>query len=274
MNVNSAAFAITLPPPPAPQADTASQSDHAAKPKPADQDFQKALHDQLGHGVPVLPPHPHQPIFTPSEEENAVSAASGADGVGDRPQRPALPMLPLLRPQLPAFAAGEAKAVKMPAKSDAPQPVQVIVEANLPPVQPTHAKEPEKVSLVNFPQMVAGQVQQAVKDNRPVTQLEFEITPPQLGPVNLQLALQDGSVNVQLVALTTQARLVLEQQVGAIQSILQSHHLPAGEIKVVTAAAGKSGAGGAGARGDQPGFGFFGGGRRRTANQDGTAASV
>ncbi|HEY9721821.1 MAG TPA: flagellar hook-length control protein FliK [Oscillatoriaceae cyanobacterium] len=274
MNISTAALAIALPTPSAPHTDAPSQPDHAQKPKQPD--FQKTLHDQLGHGLPVLPPspHPHAPDFVPSDEEEAVSAADGAQSVGDRPQRPALPFVPMLRPPLSAIAQPEPKPAKAPLKQEAPQTVHVLVEPSLPPVQPAHAKEPEKASLVDFPQLIAGHVQQAVHDNRPVTQLDFQITPPQVGPVNLQFSLQNGALNIQLVALTTQAQLMLESKVNAIQSILQSHNLAAGEIKVVTAASGKGGAGGAGAKGDQPGFGFFNGGKRRTANEDGTASSL
>lgn len=96
-----------------------------------------------------------------------------------------------------------------------------------------------------------------------------------MGPVNLSVSVQDRVVSVQLVVPTIQAHQMLESQPAAIAAILQAHNLTPGQIRIVTAATGKSGAGATGQHGEQAGFGLMNGGRRRAAGPDDmTAGSV
>lgn len=265
------------PEPPAP-----TQSDEAPRPNEAAQEakrrdaaFDEALKDQLEKkDAPYMPltlPWLVNQAVQPAEAEQVVDAAAA---VTNRTAAPA----PIWTPPAAFQLAGaqdnlvdlEVAPVKSPAEeAEFPTEVAVVVEAGLPIAQPTvsHAEGP--VPLADFPQVVVGKVQQMNKDNQPLTQLDFEISPPHVGPVNLQISLQNGAVNVQLVALTMQAKQALESQVGNIQTILQAHNLNPGQVKVVTAANGRSGAGGTGQRGDQPtNFGLLNGGRKRGGAQE------
>ena len=107
-----------------------------------------------------------------------------------------------------------------------------------------------------------------MKNNQPLTQFDFHISPSHVGPVNLTVSYTQGVVGVQLTALTLQAKQALEGQVGTIHQILQAHNLQAGQIKVVTAVGGRAGANGAGKGGDAPAFNFFAGGRRKQLGAD------
>ena len=221
--------------------------------------------------LPWLQMQAQQPIIE-KDKEATVEAASGLGKAGSSTAAAWLRSpLSVVRPSTgPLVASGEADGLEVaPVEArDASkvQDVQVMVEPGLPPIQPVQPLEGEvrQAHIVDFPQVVTGTVQQMVKDNQPVTQLDFEIAPPHIGPVNLQVTLQNGAVNVQLVALTLQAKQALEHQVSNISSILSAHQFTPGQIKVVTAAGGKAGAGSAGQKGDQ-GFNFFSGGRRRSA---------
>jgi flagellar hook-length control protein FliK len=197
----------------------------------------------------------------------AITEAGAASATGHAPPRwSAADFLGGTQPTaVPLKPLSEPGAAKKPENS---QEVHILLEPGLPPIQPASLRPDEAVSLVNFPQVVVGQVQQMVKNQQPVTQLDFQITPPNVGPVNLQITLENGAVNVQLAALTIQAKQALESQVGLIQSILTSHNLAPGEIKVVTASAGKQGAQGAGHKGEQPAFAFGTGGRKRGNGKD------
>lgn len=157
---------------------------------------------------------------------------------------------------------------------ESPSPVRIMVEAGLPPIQPVAGEPSDPVHLVKLPQVVVGQVRHMVKQNQPLTQLNFTIMPPHVGPVQLQVALHQGVINVQLTALTLQAKQALESQVGSIHSILTAHNLTPGQVRVVTAVGGRNGAGAAGQKGDQAGFSFFNGGRKRPSGPDDVAVGV
>lgn len=281
MNMGSftnAALANLNAPAPAPAAPHKPAEPAAEKAPAKPQDFEKALdkemHRQEGVPLPLpLPwlPNQAQQQVTSDEEEAGIEAAGAVAKSGiDRAAwlRAARPMAaPTGRA---VEATGDEALAVAPVKERDEKPtseVQVVVEAGLPPVQPLEPVkgEAQPVHVADFPQVVTGTVQQMVKDNQPVTQLDFEISPPHIGPVNLQVSLQNGAVNVQLVALTMQAKQALDNQVSNISQILQAHHFTPGQIKVVTAAGGKSGAGSAGNKGEQSGFNFFSGGRKRSA---------
>ncbi|MEB3221518.1 MAG: flagellar hook-length control protein FliK [Candidatus Sericytochromatia bacterium] len=125
--------------------------------------------------------------------------------------------------------------------------------------------EPEPISVPDLPRAVLGQVRWTVERQQPLTQLDFHLSPPALGPVHLQVSYTEGVVGVQLTALTLQARQSLESQVGQIQAILQSHNLAPGTVRVVAPAAGRAGASGSGLRQDPGGLGAGLAGRRRQA---------
>lgn len=280
MNMGSfanAALTNLNAPAPAPAAPHKAAEPAAEKPAAKEQDFGKALdkemHRQQGVPLPLpLPWLPNQAQQVPSDEDEAGIEAAGAvaqAGVGQAAWLRAA--MPLAAPTGRAVDATDDEPFEVaPVKARDEKPtseVQVVVEAGLPPVQPleTVKGEAQPVHVADFPQVVTGTVQQMVKDNQPVTQLDFEISPPHIGPVNLQVTLENGAVNVQLVALTMQAKQALDHQVSSISQILQAHQFTPGQIKVVTAAGGKAGAGSAGQKGEQGGFNFFSGGRKRSA---------
>lgn len=283
-NFGKASFTLNPPPPPpeAPRevrrpehADRAADAERAER---AERDFENALKQELERKqAPMLPlPLPMMALqakHPPSDEAPIVDAASGVMSEASRSaaswMRAAIAGAPVPQPTTAGVQPDlEVAPVAAPAH-DAVETVQVMVESHLPPIQPLAPVEgsAQPVHLVEFPQVVTGTVRQMVKDNQPVTQLDFEISPPHVGPVNLQVQLQNGAVNVQLVALTMQAKQSLESQINNISSILQAHNFTPGQIKVVTAAGGKAGAGSAGQKGDQPNFNFFSGGRRRSAGE-------
>jgi flagellar hook-length control protein FliK len=290
MNLNSASFQLTQPPaPPEPPKEVRRTepsrhddgAERAEKAERAEREFENALRDELrrkqGGFLPMPLPWIVQQAQTPvTDKEQGIEAANGVGGVTGRPS----PWLssPLVSTARPAAIAVEGELEVLPVqepKSDIGE-VQLLVEANLPPVQPlqTPVLEPTPVHVVDFPQVVTGTVQKMVKDNQPITQLDFEISPPHIGPVNLQVQLQGSAVNVQLVALTLQAKQALESQIGSITNILQAHSFTPGQIKVVTAAGGKAGASGAGQKGDQTNFNFFQGGRSKRSASEQESMSV
>lgn len=270
----SLTFKAPEPPAPSPADDAPRPADLAAEAKRRDQAFDDALKSQLDRqdppALPLTMPWLVNQAVPQAEAEQVVEATAAVSS------RPAAPMptwtppvaLSLASPQNEGIAIDVAPVEKKADVQEDPSEVAVVIEAGLPIAQPTvsHAEGP--VPLADFPQVVVGKVQQMNKDNQPITQLDFEISPPHVGPVNLQISLQNGAVNVQLVALTMQAKQALENQVGSIQTILQAHNLNPGQVKVVTAANGRSGAGGAGQRGEQSGFGLLNGGRKRSNQSD------
>lgn len=276
-------FKLTPPAPPEPPREPRraepARSDEADRAERAERDFERALKQELERKQAAVLPLPlpmlaQQAKHPPAEEEPPIDAASAVTGELSRSAAAwmrAASVSPTLvtTPVQPEAVAGELEVAPVHEAHEQAGEVQVLVESHLPPIQPQQAiaGEPSKVHLVEFPQVVTGTVKQMVKDNQPVTQLDFEIAPPHVGPVNLQVQLQNGAVNVQLVALTMQAKQALESQVNNITSILQAHNFAPGQIKVVTAAGGKAGAGSAGQKGDQIGFNFFNGGRRRSASE-------
>ncbi|MEB3197130.1 MAG: flagellar hook-length control protein FliK [Candidatus Sericytochromatia bacterium] len=114
------------------------------------------------------------------------------------------------------------------------------------------------------PRLVFGQLTQAIRNDQPVSHLDFHLDPPALGPVHLHVSYQQGLVEVQLTAQTLHAKLALEQQVGAIHQILTTSHFVPGPLKVVMA---RSATGGAGARQDPGSAPFQQGARRRRPSQ-------
>ncbi|MDB5096707.1 MAG: Flagellar hook-length control protein FliK [Cyanobacteria bacterium RYN_339] len=289
-------LAVTPPPaaPEPPKPNTGREDAIAANKKQAD--FQKLIHDEVekkkaleGKNLPtpLLPWLATQaPVASDNtEEELAGISAANALSAGERAAARAFAAsLAGQRPVDGANARGrkpeepvDFEAVKPTAPKEADvTPVHVVVEAGLPPVQPTESIKPgQDVPLAQLPQAVAGTARQLVKDNQAITQLDFQITPPHVGPVNLEVSLQDRVVSIQIVVPNIQAKHALEGQMGNIASILQAQNLTAGPVRIVTAAAGKSGAGAMGAQGEQAGFGLLNGGRKRAAGPDDmTAGSV
>jgi flagellar hook-length control protein FliK len=265
------------PAPPRPEDTPRPNEDVAAETKRRDAAFDDALKAQLDRELPALMPMTMPWLLNQAQPrtEGTEQVIEAATAVAPRVSAP-MPVWtpPVVMPSLKA--TGEPIEIEVaPAvesamdREDAPTEVAVVVEAGLPIAQPTISHTDGPVPLADFPQVVVGQVKQMTKDNQPVTQLDFEISPPHVGPVNLQISLQNGAVNVQLVALTMQAKQALESQVGSIHTILQAHNLQPGQVKIVTAAGGRTGAGGAGQKGDQPsGFGLLNGGRKRSGGND------
>lgn len=289
MNLHNASFQLTPPPaPPEPpkevrrpeQSRPEDGAERAEKAERAEREFENALRDELrrkqGGFLPMPLPWIVQQAQTPiTDKEQGVEAANGIGGVTGRLS----PWLssPMLSARPVAIAVeGELEVLPVHEPKAEVGEVQVLVEANLPPVQPLQPQvlEATPVHVVDFPQVVTGTVQKMVKDNQPITQLDFEISPPHIGPVNLQVQLQGSAVNVQLVALTLQAKQALESQIGSITSILQAHSFTPGQIKVVTATGGKNGASGAGQKNDQSAFNFFQGGRSKRSASEQESMSV
>lgn len=150
-----------------------------------------------------------------------------------------------------------------------PQPIWLPLPVETPnPYVPAEASAP--VELPRLPQHVVGQVLQTVRGQQVVTQLDFQINPPALGPVNLQVSYTQGVVGVQLTALSLQAKHALESQLSTIQSTLLAHHLVPGTLKVILAAPGRLGSQGTGARHEGASSGFGGGhAARRRAGEAG-----
>jgi hypothetical protein len=280
-------FSLALPPiqepPPPPRARDDEDRYATDRDKAADEAFDRALKEQLDRKpAPGLPPVvPIMPMMLPtpqvvlSEGDGGVAAAAAASvssaftaravstvstaGVADRGQE-----------QAAAATAPIERAEDGPAT-----PIRLVVEAGLPQVQPGSEPNARHVPLADFPQVVVGHIRTSVQGNKPLTQLNFDISPPHVGPVNLQVSYTQGVVGVQLTALTMQAKQALDGQVGTIHQILTAHNLTPGQIRVVAGVGGRGGASGAGARGNEAGFGFFSGGRRRQPGaEDGTVTAT
>lgn len=286
--MNLPSFTVPLPPiqepPPPPPArgredDDRYRTDRAER--EADDAFDRALKQELERKAAAAPPPPPPlfPLMMPvpqlapsSTDASAASAAASSVSAAAASRATSLV-------STSNAGAGQDRAVAAAAPAERPEegpatPIRLVVEPGLPPVQPK-GDGAGRVSLVDFPQVVVGQVRQLVHHNKPLTQLDFQISPPHVGPVNLQVSYTQGVVGVQLTALTLQAKQALESQVGTIHQILTAHNLTPGQIRVVTAVGGRAGANGAGAKGDQAGFGFFSGGRRRQPGaEDGTVAAT
>lgn len=270
------------PPPPEPpreprRAESPDRAAEIARAERAERDFENALKQELdrkhANTLPLPLPMMILQAKHPQGEEPSIVDATGAMASESGRSASAWLSAAIANNIVPkaTLAVGAEPTVAPLAElpHDALGEVKVLVESHLPPVQPLAPAtgEPKNVHLVEFPQVVTGTVKQMVKDNQPITQLDFEISPPHVGPVHLQVQLQNGAVNVQLVALTMQAKQALESQINNISSILQAHNFTPGQIKVVTAVGGKAGAGSASQKGDQPNLSFFSGGRRRSANE-------
>ena len=269
---------VQEPPPPAPPRareddDRDFRADRADR--EADDAFDRALKDELDRKaaaqaapppfVPILPMMlPTPQAIAGGSEATTATAAAVASGVSTSR---ATSMVASAGADAGQETAVAATARPQGADDGAAAPIRLVVEAGLPVVQPANG-DATRVSLVDFPQVVVGQVRNLVHQNKPLTQLDFQISPPHVGPVNLSVSYSQGVVGVQLTALTLQAKQALEGQVGTIHQILTAHNLTPGQIRVVTAVGGRAGANGAGARGDQAGFGFFNGGRKRQAGAD------
>lgn len=273
--MNLPSFTVQLPPvqePPPPPRAREDEDYRTERDREADEAFDRALKDELDRKAPPPPPPfvPILPMMLPTPQlatgsSDAIAAATATSSVASAASR-ATSMV-----SQAGADAGQERAVDAAARTERPedaqaQPIRLMVEAGLPPVQPSG--DGQKVSLVDFPQVVVGQVRNLVHHNKPLTQLDFQISPPHVGPVNLQVSYTQGVVGVQLTALTLQAKQALEGQVGTIHQILTAHNLTPGQIRVVTAVGGRAGANGAGARADQGAFGFFNGGRRKPSGPD------
>jgi flagellar hook-length control protein FliK len=152
-----------------------------------------------------------------------------------------------------------------------PLPVEassIVVGEEFPASQP--------IELPRLPQQVLGQVMQTVKGQHLVTQLDFQITPPAVGPVNLQVSYTQGVVGVQLTALSLQAKHTLESQLSTIHATLVAHNLTPGPLKVVLAPAARFGASAGGSRheGAQSGLGGQASRRRGAESADDPARAV
>lgn len=286
MNMPSFKVLPTLPPePPAPpraREDDAYERDRADAADRRADDFDKAIEKELAERraaagapppslPPVVMPFMLQPIPIVAGDNGALAAASAMSSAASMSAMARATQT--VRTDAATDGAPQAPAAANRPTDSGPQPVKLMVEAGLPTVQP--GENGQKVSLVDFPQVVTGQIRQIVKNNQPLTQLDFHISPPHVGPVNLTVSYTQGVVGVQLTALTLQAKQALEGQVGAIAQILQAHNLTPGQIKVVTAVGGRAGANGAGKNGDGAGFNFFAGGRKRQpGNEDGTVKTT
>jgi hypothetical protein len=287
MNVGTAITPVNLPTLPTDSGKSASkpEDDHTAKQR--DDDFERAVRKEIEKKKAIADaaplPHHMQPWqlvdYKPPTDEEARVEAAGALAASQRESASASAASKLLTARLVGGAKPAPKPVKADDDTPAPiskvephetdlAPVHVMVEAGLPPVQPVVLKSGEPVSLVQFPQAVAGTARQMVKDGQAITQLNFDITPPHVGPVNLSVSLQDRVVSIQIVVPTIQAKQMLEGQMGAISSILQSQNLTPGQVRIVTAASGKGGANTSNQQSEQGGFGLLNGGRRRASNPD------
>jgi hypothetical protein len=274
---------VTAPPAPAKEVPPAKEDTHLADAR-KHADFEKVVHDEVERRrtlqgkdlpTPLLPWLPRQqPVFTDDEEQaQAISAANAlmdSDRMAARAFAASLAAQPLPKAKDQPVSGELVPSIKpVQAKEEPVAAIQVVVEPNLPPVQPLEPiKAGQDVPLVQLPQAVAGTVRQVVKDNQPITQLDFQITPPHVGPVNLEVSLQDRVVSIQLVVPNIQAKQMLEGHANNIAAILQAQNLTPGPVRIVTAAAGKSGAGAMGQQGEASGFGLLNGGRRRPAGPD------
>jgi hypothetical protein len=281
MNLGIQLAAPTPPPAPAKEAPPAKEDTRLADAK-KHADFEKVVHDEVERRkalqgkdlpTPLLPWLPQQqPVFTDDEAEavSATNALMDADRLAARAFAASLVVQPKPQAKEKPVSDELLPAIKpVEAKEEPVAPIHVVVEADLPPVQPLEPiKAGQDVPLVQLPQAVAGTVRQVVKDNQPITQLDFQITPPHVGPVNLEVSLQDRVVSIQLVVPNIQAKQMLESQTGNIAAILQAQNLTPGPVRIVTAAAGKAGAGAMGQQGEAGGFGLLNGGRRRPAGPD------
>lgn len=282
--MNLPSFTVQLPPvqepPPPPRAredEDRFRTDHDDR--KADDAFDRALKQELerkaAQGAP--PPPPLIPLMMPVPQLATAAADAATTAVTTAAVSSVSSRATSLVSSQGASTGQEAavaatSAVERPEEGPA-TPIHLVVEPGLPQVQPSG--DGEKVHIVDFPQVVVGHVRQTVQNNKPLTQLDFQISPPHVGPVNLSVSYTQGVVGVQLTALTLQAKQALEGQVGTIHQILTAHNLTPGQIRVVTAVGGRAGANGAGARGDQAGFGFFSGGRRRQPGaEDGTVKAT
>ncbi|MEB3330122.1 MAG: flagellar hook-length control protein FliK [Candidatus Sericytochromatia bacterium] len=134
----------------------------------------------------------------------------------------------------------------------------------LPPGAPPPAEEGlTAVPVAELPRAVLGHVRWTVERQQPLTQLEFHLAPPALGPVHLQVSYTEGVVGVQLTALSLLARQSLEAQAGQIHAILQAANLTPGQVRIVAPAAGRGGASGGSLRQEPGGLGAGLPGRRR-----------
>lgn len=244
-------------------------------PKGREADFSKVLRTELGLEVPVLEAlqnRPHLPLtgetllpipeytrqlmalWSPAPEVASTSEPDG--GWASTPRTPE---------ELSSSATLEGRentADTFPLPLWLPLPLEVSVQT---PVE--HGPEP--IELPRLPQKVLGQVMHTMREQQVVTHLDFQINPPALGPVNLQVSYTQGVVGVQLTALSLQAKHALESQLHSIQSTLLAHHLTPGSMRVVLATPGRAGSSGMGARNEGASTGFGGGhASRRRAGEN------
>lgn len=267
MNLPVVLTALSLERPSSPPAPEAPPAEAAARAPRREETFDQALRQQLG-GPPAGQAANQRAAGGPQAWwAQPFLINPGAFDAGTEPftanraERGDLPR------GLGALLRGEGR--QGPEQPDAPRGLVATLETGpvwiavpLPESLPA-AGEGSPVTIAELPRTVLGQVRQTVDRQTPVTQLEFQLLPPALGPVNLQVSYTQGVVGVQLTALTLAARQTLESQAGQIQAILQAHNLTPGPIRVVAPASGRAGASGAGLRQDAGGFGGGLQGRRR-----------
>jgi hypothetical protein len=251
---------VTASVPPPPESGAA-----VSRPGAREQAFEQALEQQLGRRGAASAGRPG-PAFSRVVHELPLTE------VGILPNVASSCTWPDAEEQEERYALGSLLRLAQPGREerrDEPPPVDsgwqtAPVWLSLPPpVAPVFADSEGAVTVAELPRAVLGQVRWTVERHQPLTQLDFHLSPPALGPVHLQISYTEGVVGVQLTALTLQARQSLEAQAGQIQSILHAHNLTAGPVRVVAPAAGRSGTSGPGLRQEPGGLGTGQAGRRR-----------
>lgn len=96
-------------------------------------------------------------------------------------------------------------------------------------------KEGAPIHEAHFPSLFVAQISQQTQKGEPVSRLSVQIAPEHLGQVQMTFTLQKQAVAVSVVAANQQAKEMLEQQLGAIQSVLTSYNLKPAELKVEVA---------------------------------------
>ncbi|HEY9897619.1 MAG TPA: flagellar hook-length control protein FliK [Pantanalinema sp.] len=96
-------------------------------------------------------------------------------------------------------------------------------------------KEGAPIHEAHFPSLFVAQISQQTQKGEPVSRLSVQIAPEHLGQVQMTFTLQKQAVAVSVVAANQQAKDMLEQQLGAIQSVLSSYNLKPTELKVEVA---------------------------------------
>jgi hypothetical protein len=207
-----------------PSTDKIKQEDEAAEKRVDEARREKPKEAFDAHLSRVLPPGwaPTPEIAMPSVAETiAAPIATGAT------VKPAWLMKALGDLSAPEGEQGAIQQIALRVETPAPiYHANEILEA---------VKEGAPIHEAHFPNLFVAQISQQMQKGEPVSRLSVQIAPEHLGQVQMTFTLQKQTVAVSVLAANQQAKDMLEQQLGAIQSVLSAHNLKPAELKVEVA---------------------------------------